>query len=178
MVLTVSQEAHLSGHRTDYHKIKNEVKKSRRELQEELAQDTLRQLNPQLQRAVELAQEKDSSAWLTVLPVAEHVFFLHKGEFRDTLCLRYEWNLSNTPRSCNCGASFSVNHAMICQIGGIPTICHNELRDITATLLTNIWHMFQPSHFSNPSQMNYLIIAQPIQKQMLDLTSVLEIFGT
>ncbi len=120
------------------------MKKSRRELQEQRAQDTLGQLNPQLQRSVELAQEKGSSAWLTVLPVAEHGFLLHKGEFRDALCLRYGWNLSNTPRSCNCGTSFSVDHAMTCHMGGIPTIRHNfsgdEIRDITATLLTEICH--------------------------------------
>ena len=37
------------------------------------------QLSPQLQRSVELSQEKGSSAWLTALPVAEHGFLLHKG---------------------------------------------------------------------------------------------------
>ena len=29
---------------------------------------------------------------------------------------------------------------MICHMGGIPTIRHNEIRDITATLLTEICH--------------------------------------
>ena len=74
------------------------------------------------------------------LPVAEHGFLLHKGEFRDALCLRYGWNLNNTPHSCNCGTSSSVDYAMIYHMGGIPTIRHNEIRDITATLLTNICH--------------------------------------
>ncbi len=56
------------------------------------------------------------------------------------LCLRYGWNLSNTPISHNRDTSFSVDHAMICHMGGIPTIRHNEIRDITATLLTEICH--------------------------------------
>ena len=65
---------------------------------------------------------------------------LHKGEFRNALCLRYGWNLRSTPTLCNCGTSFSVDHAMTCHMGGIPTIRHNEIRDITATLLTEICH--------------------------------------
>ena len=52
------------------------------------------------------------------------------------------WNLSNIPRSCNCGTPFSVDHDMICHLGGIPTIHHNEIRDITATLLTETCHNF------------------------------------
>ena len=32
--------------------------------------------------------------------------------------------------------SFTVEHAFICTRGGFPFICHNELRDITAGLLT------------------------------------------
>ena len=110
------------------------------ELQEQHTQDIQGQLNPQLQRSVELARERGTSAWLTVLPVAEHGFLLHKGEFRDALCLRYGWNLRNTPISCNCGSPFSVDHAMTCHMGGIPTIRHNEIQDITATRLTDICH--------------------------------------
>ena len=110
------------------------------ELQEQHAQDIQGQLNPQLQRSAELARERGASAWLTVLLVTEHGFLLHKGEFRDALCLRCGWNHRNTPISCNCGTPFSVDHAMTCHMGGIPTIRHNEIRDIAATLLTDICH--------------------------------------
>ena len=140
VALIVTQDPDKVVQRASHQKIKNHVKKMRRVLQEQQAQNILEHLNPQLQRSVELAQEKGSSAWLTVLPVAEHGFLLHKGEFRDAICLRYGWSLSNIPRSCNCGTPFSVNHAMICHMGGIPTIRHNEIRDITATLLTEICH--------------------------------------
>ena len=40
----------------------------------------------------------------------------------------------------NCGAQFSVDHAMICHMGGFPTIRHNEIRDLTASLLTEVCH--------------------------------------
>ena len=66
-------------------------------------------------------------------PLEEHGFYLHKGEFRDALCLRYGWKLDNTLQTCNCGAQFTVNHAMICHMGGLPSIRHNEIRDITAS---------------------------------------------
>ena len=65
---------------------------------------------------------------------------MHKGDFRDALCLRYGWSLPHTPAKCNCGSPFSIDHAMICPMGGFPTIRHNELRDLTATLLTQVCH--------------------------------------
>ena len=96
------------------------------------------QLTPELKRCVDLSKEKGSSSWLSVLPLEEHGFYLHKGEFRDALCLRYGWKPNKTPQTCNCGAQFTVNHAMICHMGGFPTIRHNEIRDITASLLTEV----------------------------------------
>ena len=33
--------------------------------------------------------EKGSSSWLTVLPLKEHGFHFHMGEFRDAISLRY-----------------------------------------------------------------------------------------
>ena len=87
-----------------------------------------------------LAAEKGSTSWLTTLPVSEHGFILHKGAFRDSLCLQCGWRLPLLPTSCVCGNQFSVEHAFGCHCGGLPTISHNELRDITAELLTEICH--------------------------------------
>ena len=50
----------------------------------------------------------------------------------------YGWALQNTPRQCNCGKTFTSDHAMVCHMGGFPTIRHNEVRDITASLLTEV----------------------------------------
>ena len=130
------------------------------------------QLTPQLQRSVEFAQEKGSSPWLTVLPMAEHGFLLHKGEFCDAVCLRYGWNLSNIPRSCNCGIPFSIDHAMICHMGGIPTIRHNEICDMTANLLTEICHNVATEPLLQP------LTAQRTLMPTLASISVLVGFGT
>ena len=83
-------------------------------------------------------REGGASSWLSVLPLSNQGFHLNKGEFRDSFCLRYGWALQNTPRQCNCGKTFTSDHAMVCHMGGFPTIHHNEVRDITASLLTEV----------------------------------------
>ena len=45
---------------------------------------------------------------------------------------------SRTPTSCACGANFTVEHVLSCPRGGFPSICHNEIRDITANLLSEV----------------------------------------
>ena len=62
-------------------------------------------------RAVELATEKGSSNWLTVIPLKELDYNLNKKEFRDAIKLRYDWEITDTP-----GA-------------------HNEVRDLEAEML-------------------------------------------
>lgn len=87
---------------------------------------------------MDLSREKGASSWLTVLPLEEHGFTLHKGAFHDALALRYGWTPDRVPANCVCGASFSVEHAMSCAKGGFPSLRHNEIRDLTATLLTEV----------------------------------------
>ena len=69
-------------------------------------------------RIVQLSSEKGASSWLSVLPW----FALHKGAFRDALCLRYGWLPSNFPAKCVCGHGFTVDHAMNCPSSGFPTL--------------------------------------------------------
>ena len=42
------------------------------------------------------------------------------------------------PPTCVCGKGFSVEHALSCSRGGFSSVRHNEIRDITATLLTEV----------------------------------------
>ena len=97
-------------------------------------------LQASLQRAIDLATEKGSSTWLTALPLTEHGFTLHKGAFLDALALRYGWSPSEMPSKCACGNNFSVEYALSCAKGGFPSIRHNEIWDLTATLLTKVCH--------------------------------------
>ena len=87
-----------------------------------------------VQRALDLAAEKGSSVWLTVLPLREMGFNLNKREFRDAIKLRYDWPVDDISSTCVCGDAFTVDHAMICKRGGFVTQRHNELRDLEAEL--------------------------------------------
>ena len=108
--------------------IKKDIQKENHQQVKNQADIIYDQLNPLMKQCVDLAKEKGSSSWLSPIPLAEHGFHLHKGEFRDALHLRYGWNLLNIPQSHNCGTNFSVNHAMTCHMGGVPTIRHNDTR--------------------------------------------------
>ena len=100
--------------------------------------DLQQQLTSSLQLAVNLATEKGASSWLTTLPLEEYGFALHKSAFQDVLALRYGWLPLRTPAHCACGSSFSVDHTLSCPKGGLPSIRHNEIRDLTAKLLTEV----------------------------------------
>ena len=78
-----------------------------------------------------------------MLPIEEHGFTLHKDAFRDALCLCYGWLPSGLPAKCVCGHGFTVDHAMNCASGGLPTLCHNELRDFTTAALSEVWQLSQ-----------------------------------
>ncbi len=39
-----------------------------------------------------------------------------------------------------CGYSFPTDHALNCHMGGFQTTCHNEIRDLTANLLSEVCH--------------------------------------
>ena len=108
---------------------------------EELSEiaENLKQIAPRkTKRALELAQEKGSSVWLTVLPLQEQGFNLTKREFRDAVKLRYDWPFDDIPSVCACGENFTVDHAMICKRGGFVVQRHNELRDLEADLLSTV----------------------------------------
>ena len=87
---------------------------------------------------MQLAQEKGASSWLTSLPIEEFGFTLHKRAFQDALALRYNWQPLQSPSTCGCGTGFSIEHALSCPKGGFPSIRHNEIRDLTANLLTEV----------------------------------------
>ena len=117
---------------------KCEVVRMKHRAHDEVAATLCQSLPVGLQRIVALSSEKGASSWLSALPVEEHGFALHKGAFRDALCLRYGWLPSGLPTQCVCGQGFSVDHSMNCPTGGYPTLRHNELRDFTAVILSEV----------------------------------------
>ena len=118
--------------------IKQRVKMERRRLLAGEASRLHEVLPPKLQRAMDLGREKGASSWLVTLPIEEHNFALPKGSFRDALCLRHGWTPPHIPAHCVCGSTFSTEHALSCPCGGLPSIRHNNIRDFTAKLLTEV----------------------------------------
>ena len=117
--------------KTDVHKLRWE--------QARHASDYLKvRLPHSLKRSMDLAQEKGASSWLTALPIEEFGFALHMGAFHDALALRYNWLPLHTPSMCGCGAKFSMEHSLSCPKGGFPSLRHNEIRNLTANLLTEV----------------------------------------
>ena len=54
------------------------------------AASTLREeVSPALSKAMDLTSQPGASSWLTLLPIKEHGFCLHKGAFADAMALRY-----------------------------------------------------------------------------------------
>ena len=67
-------------------------------------------LPPAHVRSMALDSEQGASSWLSVLPISDHGFALHKGAFHDAMCLRYNWQPSNLPLTCLTGGFPSVRH--------------------------------------------------------------------
>ena len=47
------------------------------------------------------------------------------------------------PSNCVCGKHIIIEHTFNCSFGGFPIIEHNELHDITAALLSEVYHNVQ-----------------------------------
>ena len=100
-------------------KIKKQVEKDKLQKVEQQTKDVLQEASEEMQRAVELSQEKGSSSWLSIIPLKEMGFTLNKKEFHDAVSLRYDWEIKDIPSKCVCGERFDVNHAMICMKGDL-----------------------------------------------------------
>ena len=96
------------------------------------------QLDISKKKALEFSREKGSSAWLSALPLESLGYTLNKAQFRDALCLRFGWALTNVPQFCGCGSKNSIDHSLICKKGGYVSIRHDNIRDVEAGFLKEI----------------------------------------
>jgi len=102
--------------------------------------DFLSTLPSNFQLSLKLAGEKGASSWLSTLPLECHGLTLHKGDFCEAIALHYGWSPQNLPSNCVCGKSNNVEHALSCPNGAFPSIYHNDIRDLTAELMTEVCH--------------------------------------
>ena len=97
-------------------------------------------VDSKMQRILDLSLEKGSGAWLTALPIQSLGYTLNKQEFKDSVCLRYGWNIPNTPSYCQCKAENNINHTLNCKLGGYVAMRHNRVRDVEAALMKEVCH--------------------------------------
>ena len=116
--------------------LKQCVKSKRRKAQVDNASNL--SLPDHLSKATELVRDKGSSSWLIAMPLEKYGFSLTKSEFRDAISLRYGWMPERMPLTCVCSEGFTIDHALSCPRGALPTIRHNEIRDLTGTLPTEV----------------------------------------
>ena len=83
-------------------KVKSYLRNSKRQQERADASQIIDKLSPDLQRLMEISSGKGASTWLTTLPLSDHGFTLHKGAFRDALCLRYGWLPQQLSSRCIC----------------------------------------------------------------------------
>ena len=119
-------------------KAKLKIKESRAEKQLEVLEEILQSVDSSQKRLIECTIEKGASNWLNCLPLKSEGYSLNKQEFKDSIKLRYGWQLEGLPSTCACGQSFSVSHASSCKLGGFIHMRHNEVRDITAKFLDEV----------------------------------------
>ena len=63
---------------------------------------------------------------------------LHKEAFRYALVLSYGWLSKHIPTDCLCGRPFSMEDVLSCSKGGFPIIRHNEIRNFTTNLISEL----------------------------------------
>ena len=134
----VEQDENISDIQEELQQCKREAHNSKCKHQQEPATTLKSELAAPLLSSAELATEEGASSWLTAILLDQYGFTLHKGAYGDALCVRYGWSPPMLALHCVCGQWFTIVHPLSCPTGGYPSICHNELLDITADLLNEI----------------------------------------
>jgi len=53
----------------------------------------------------------------------------------DAVCMRYGWKVKGIPTHYACGETNSVDHSLICKLGGYTSMRHNSVRDSEAQIM-------------------------------------------
>ena len=127
LVSKIEAQSHETPEEAEVQRLVYATRKEKDDGLKEELEEVKAMLPDKTQRAVDLACEKGASNWLTVIPLKDMDFDLNKREFRDAVRLRYDWPIPDNPSVCVCGNMFTVDHAMICQRGGLVIQRHNDM---------------------------------------------------
>jgi hypothetical protein len=111
----------------DQKNLKAAVRKTREARKKTEAQRIRAALSPEMQRAMDVAQERGASAVFSAMPLQKFGFvFPMKRDFRDLICMRYRKPIPRLPSVCACGSPYSLDHSQVCQKGGFIHMRHDE----------------------------------------------------
>ena len=141
LVDAIYQQSNTYSPDEDHHReTAAKIRSSREEFFKQRKEKLVSELSNPVCRQLELISEKGASCWLTSLPLKEYGFLLNKQEFQDALALRYNLVLSTLDRhkQCICGQPNTVDHCLICKLGGYVSLRHDSLKKTTALLLEQV----------------------------------------
>ena len=118
--------------------LKLDIKRVKESNYKSCLQELIVQVNEKENWLVKISTKKGVSNWLTILPITEHGFELSKQQFWDSVRLRYGREIANLPIFCPCGSKLEIQHSIICKKGGFVSIRDNDLRDLTARIVSEI----------------------------------------
>ena len=127
-------------HDPERNKKKNKIKNKKNKKFKVTLDDLKLEMNTDKIRLNEIHQEIGSSSWLTSLPLKDEGYVVNKQSFWDLIRIRYGWELSRLPETCEWGRKFTKEHALSCKKGGFVSLRHNQVRNITAILLKEVCH--------------------------------------
>ena len=123
--------------------IKNKITRTRLTRYHQILVDVRAHMNENQQRLNDINREPGVSSRILSLPLKDEGYVLNKQLFWHLIHIRYGWELTRLPENCVCGVKFSLQHALSCKKGGFVTIRHNQVSNITATLLNEICNDIQ-----------------------------------
>ena len=121
-----------------HNQVLRQTKAEKNAIHQNLLDSVLENVNDELKRSIDLASEKGASIWLNTLPIRNLGYSLNKQEFHDAIALRYNFKIQGMASHCACGSKNSLDHALICRLGGYTIMRHNEVRDVEADLLKEV----------------------------------------
>ena len=75
--------------------------------------------------------------------MVEKGFDVIKQQFWDSIRLQYSWPRSNLSIACVCRSTFTIQHSISCKKGVFINIHYNDVKHLTANLLSEVYRDVQ-----------------------------------
>ena len=135
----IHNEIKFQDNRVSTSKIKNNIKIQKKKLNDaKLQKVTDKTFYKTKLRSIEASTENGASIRLTLISIKTNGFFLEKLSFWGAVRIRYNTPMERLSTLCVCGDSFNLHHALSCPKRGLVITKHNELRNFTVIILSEL----------------------------------------